>query len=181
MEKLYELNDLRLAEVSLLTGVQEPRKYSTELRYSYFVWYPGDFTFVCPTEILQLNELSEQFREQSVEVVPISEDSPWVHKAWLETPTKHKGLGGTVNQLSLYTQELTSSAPEQLRRMLGLGERSDILVDNSNGDILWKRDAPLDVGRNFEDVLRTVRSLNALQDNPGHYCTVETSQPLPKV
>src|ERR1700675_3309954 len=56
-------------------------------------FYPLDFTFVCPTEIIAFSEATERFRAVGADVLGISIDSKFVHRAWIKTPRDKNGLG----------------------------------------------------------------------------------------
>ena len=62
-------------------------------KYLVIVFYPQDFTFVCPTEILAFNDRLEEFRSIDTEVVAMSVDAHFVHLAWTQTPREQGGLG----------------------------------------------------------------------------------------
>ncbi|XP_014607922.1 PREDICTED: peroxiredoxin-2-like [Polistes canadensis] len=62
-------------------------------KYIILLFYPYDFTFVCPTEIIQFSERIDEFRNLNAEVVAISTDSEYSHLAWITTPRKQGGLG----------------------------------------------------------------------------------------
>ena len=68
---------------------------STRLRGKWAVlfFYPLDFTFVCPTEILAFSDAAAQFREIGAEVIGVSVDSVYTHNAWINTPKEQGGLG----------------------------------------------------------------------------------------
>ncbi|KAL2716857.1 Peroxiredoxin [Vespula squamosa] len=62
-------------------------------KYVILLFYPYDFTFVCPTEIIEFSERIDEFRNLNAEVVAISTDSEYSHLAWITTPRKQGGLG----------------------------------------------------------------------------------------
>ena len=62
-------------------------------KYVVLFFYPLDFTFVCPTEILAFDEKLEEFKKRNAEVVGVSVDSQYTHLAWKKTPTEHGGIG----------------------------------------------------------------------------------------
>merc|ERR1711879_222343 len=79
---------------SVLNGEFKELKLSDYLgKYLVFFFYPLDFTFVCPTEILAFNDRVEEFRALNAEVVACSIDSHFTHLAWTNTPRKEGGLG----------------------------------------------------------------------------------------
>jgi peroxiredoxin (alkyl hydroperoxide reductase subunit C) len=63
-------------------------------KYIVLLFYPLDFTFVCPTEIHAFNEKIEEFRARNVELIAISVDSHFSHLAWLNTPKSKGGIEG---------------------------------------------------------------------------------------
>merc|ERR1712157_201787 len=62
-------------------------------KYLVFFFYPLDFTFVCPTEILAFNDRVAEFKKIGAEVLACSVDSHFTHLAWMNTPRKEGGLG----------------------------------------------------------------------------------------
>ncbi len=62
-------------------------------KYVVLFFYPLDFTFVCPTEILAFDEALDDFRARNAEVVGVSVDSQYTHLAWKKTPTDNGGIG----------------------------------------------------------------------------------------
>ena len=67
-------------------------------KYLLLTFYPLDFTFVCPTEIVELSNLREEFSKRNCEILCCSTDSHFSHKAWVETP---KTMGGFENNLKV--------------------------------------------------------------------------------
>ena len=62
-------------------------------KYLVMVFYPFDFTYVCPTELIAFSEQLSKFKEIGAEVLGISTDSHFTHLAWINTPRKEGGLG----------------------------------------------------------------------------------------
>src|ERR1700722_14622632 len=62
-------------------------------KYGLIVFYPLDFTFVCPTELVALNNRIDEFKKLHVEVIAISRDSVFTHQAWRNTPVEKGGIG----------------------------------------------------------------------------------------
>ena len=62
-------------------------------KYVVLFFYPLDFTFVCPTEILAFDEALDEFKKRGAEVVGVSVDSQYTHLAWKKTPTDNGGIG----------------------------------------------------------------------------------------
>jgi len=65
-------------------------------KYVVFFFYPADFTFVCPTEILTFQDLLPEFEQRNVAVVGCSVDSKYSHKAWLDTEQRNGGIKGVT-------------------------------------------------------------------------------------
>ena len=62
-------------------------------KYVVLIFYPFDFTYVCPTEIIAFSENIQKFKDINTEVLAISTDSHFTHLAWLKTPRQEGGLG----------------------------------------------------------------------------------------
>ena len=65
-------------------------------KWTLVLFYPLDFTFVCPTEVLSFSRSTPEFEELDCQVLGISVDSQFVHKAWVETDKAEGGLGGKL-------------------------------------------------------------------------------------
>lgn len=119
-------------------------------------FYPLDFTFVCPTEIISFNDNLKRFKEIGAEVIGGSVDSQYSHLAWINTPKKEGGLGGLNYPLiSDMTKEISRSydclAPD------GVAFRATYIID-PDGVIRHISQNDLGVGRNVEEVLRLVKA-----------------------
>src|SRR5512144_3267187 len=70
-------------------------QFSTETKGKYAVvfFYPLDFTFVCPSELLAFDHRIEEFQKRNVEVIGVSIDSHYTHNAWRNTPVDKGGIG----------------------------------------------------------------------------------------
>lgn len=124
------------------------------------VFYPLDFTFVCPTEIKALSERVKQFEEKNCEVLCCSVDSHFSHRAWATYP---KDLGGFENSLQLdLLSDLTKSISRDygvLVEEAGLALRGSFLIDK---DSILRHLSINDtgVGRNMDEYLRLVDAFN---------------------
>ncbi len=122
-----------------------------------FFW-PKDFTFVCPTEIIEFKKLYPEFKHRHADVLGVSVDSEFVHLAWRE---HHKGLNDLpFPMLSDINREL-SSALGILHPTEGVSQRATYIVD-PEGMIRFVMVTDLNVGRSVKEVLRV---LDALQTN----------------
>ena len=138
-----------------------------------FFW-PKDFTFVCPTEIIEFGKLTAQFAEQNAVVLGCSIDSEFVHLAWRNS---HPGLRELpFAMLSDIKRELCSSLGV-LDPQEGVAQRATFVVD-PEGTIRFVSVNDLGVGRNSKEVLRV---LAALQTNELTPCNWEPGQAVLKV
>ena len=79
-------------------------------KYVILLFYPADFTFVCPTEIIAFSERAEEFRKEGCEVIAVSTDSHFTHLAWTNTPREAGGLGKmSIPLLADRTQQISAS------------------------------------------------------------------------
>ncbi|HAA71774.1 MAG: thioredoxin peroxidase [Planctomycetaceae bacterium] len=133
---------------------------SSDLNGKWYVlyWYPLDFTFVCPTEIISFQELADDFADDNVRVIGVSTDSFFSHKAWFscrETfpqEITHPVLADTNHEIS--------RAFGVLKEDLGVGYRATVIVDNE-GNVRSMAVNDLSVGRSPKEVLRTVQALQS--------------------
>ncbi|MGE4233636.1 MAG: peroxiredoxin [Bacteriovoracia bacterium] len=115
--------------------------------------YPLDFTFVCPTELQQFSERTEQFKRLNAQVVSLSVDSPHSHEAW------SKGnLGQQKYPMLSDLNHSISSAYGCYLEDKGVTLRSTYIID-PQGVLQWMEHNPLNVGRSADEVLRVLAAL----------------------
>lgn len=129
-------------------------------------FYPADFTFVCPTELLDLNRRFEEFKKLGAEVVAASTDTVYTHKAWVEMEELLKGLrylmaadhNGKFSQtLGIYDESK------------GMAQRAVFIIDGEG--VLRSAQVVADaIGRNAGEILRQVKALDFVRKNPGKVC-----------
>ncbi|CAH0387349.1 unnamed protein product [Bemisia tabaci] len=139
---------------------------STDYRGKYLIllFYPLDFTFVCPTEIHAFNNKISELRKLNTEVVAVSVDSQFAHLAWINTPTSDGGLGNiSFPLLSDLSHEISKSygvfAPEVNHAHRGL------FIIDPKGIIRHVTLNDVHVGRNVDE---TVRLIQAYQHTDTH-------------
>ena len=136
-------------------------------KYIVLFFYPLDFTFVCPTEILAFNEKLDEFKKRDAEVIGVSVDSVNSHLAWKKTAVEKGGIGNIQFPLvSDLTREISKSYNVLLEEQTAL--RGVFLIDRE-GII---RHATLNddsLGRNINEELRTLDALRH-HDEHGHVC-----------
>lgn len=142
----------------------------TQGSYSLLFFYPLDFTFVCPSELIALDQASEQFASRGIKVMACSIDSKFTHQAWRKTPINQGGIG-PVN----FT--LLSDVSHQICQMFGVEHyeekialRGAFLIDkNSIVRSQIVNDLPL--GRSIDEIIRTFDALEHVQTH-GEVCPV---------
>ena len=143
-------------------------------RYGVIFFYPMDFTFVCPTEILSLSSRAEIFKKLNCSVVGISVDSKWTHNAWRNTPPKMGGIGDiSFTLISDLGRSISASygvLAEDSRSYYpsGVSVRATFLTDkNRIVRHMVVNDEPL--GRNMNELIRMIQALQFFEEN-GQVC-----------
>jgi peroxiredoxin (alkyl hydroperoxide reductase subunit C) len=142
-------------------------KTLTELRggqYAVVFFYPLDFTFVCPSEIIAFDKKLGEFKKRHCEVIGISVDSHFTHLAWKNTPVNKGGIGNVQYPL---VADLTKKIAEQYGVLLpdaGVALRGLFLIDKE-GMVRHALINDLPLGRNIDEALRL---LDALQFHEKH-------------
>ncbi|CAH2071736.1 unnamed protein product, partial [Iphiclides podalirius] len=137
-------------------------------KYLVFFFYPLDFTFVCPTEILAFSERIEEFKKINTEVVACSVDSHFTHLAWINTPRKEGGLGKiSIPLLSDLTHSIAKDYGVYLED-LGHTLRGLFIIDDK-GILRQITMNDLPVGRSVDETLRLVQAFQ-YTDNHGEVC-----------
>jgi alkyl hydroperoxide reductase subunit AhpC len=120
-------------------------------------FYPLDFTFVCPTEIIEFNERLQEFKDRGVEVLGASIDSKFSHLGWSES---HPGLANLQYPLLSDLTKRISADYDVLNEEAGFALRGTFIIDPEQ-KVRWitVNDAP--VGRNVDEVLRVLDALQS--------------------
>ncbi len=127
-------------------------------KWLIFFFYPLDFTFVCPTEILALSDRLAEFNELDAEVIGASTDSVHSHFAWLNTPREKNGIAGTAFPLVAdFTKEI-SRAYGVLDEATGAAQRGLFIID-PDGVLRYAVVTNDNVGRSVEETLRVLQAL----------------------
>jgi alkyl hydroperoxide reductase subunit AhpC len=147
----------------------------TQYRGKYVVlfFYPLDFTFVCPTEIIAFSEAVGQFEAAGVQVLGCSVDSQFTHLAWRNTPRKQGGLGGIKYPLIADLDKKIAAAYDVLLPG-GVALRGLFLIDRA-GIVRHQVVNDLPLGRNVQEALRMVQALQFFEQN-GEVCPANWHQ-----
>lgn len=125
-------------------------------KYTVLFFYPLDFTFVCPTEILAFHEKLNEFEKLGANVIGASVDSHYTHLAWRNTPRKQGGLGEVGFPL---LSDLSRNASKSYGVLLdgGIAARGTFIIDDK-GILQSAAVNNLGVGRNVDEILRTIEA-----------------------
>src|SRR5436309_846835 len=125
-------------------------------KYVVLFFYPLDFTFVCPTEIVAFGDRIREFRDRGAEVIGCSIDSQFSHLAWIQTPREKGGLGGLSYPL---VADLTKKISADYGVLLdgGIALRGTFVIDQKGiVRAITVHDLPL--GRSVDEALRVLGS-----------------------
>jgi peroxiredoxin (alkyl hydroperoxide reductase subunit C) len=136
-------------------------------KYVVLFFYPFDFTFVCPTEILAFSNHIEEFQKRGVEVIGCSIDSPHVHRAWRDTKVENGGIGPIKYPLVADVNKDIARAYGVLLEA-GMALRGTFLIDKA-GIVRQATVNDLPLGRSIEETLRLVDALQHTEEH-GEVC-----------
>jgi peroxiredoxin (alkyl hydroperoxide reductase subunit C) len=142
-------------------------------KYVLLFFYPLDFTFVCPTEILGFEEVLDDFRERGAEVVGVSVDSPYTHLAWKRTPVDKGGIGGVRYPLVSDLKKSIASDYGVLAED-GVALRGLFLIDRQ-GVVRHALVNDLSLGRSVAEALRVLDALRHHEER-GQVCPANWHQ-----
>ncbi|HLD84422.1 MAG TPA: peroxiredoxin C [Coxiellaceae bacterium] len=143
-------------------------KKETEGKYALVFFYPLDFTFVCPSELIALDHAMPEFKSRGVEVIAVSIDSQFTHNAWRNTPVDKGGIGHVK-----YT--MAADVTHNIARMFGVEHpeagvalRGAFIIDQK-GVVRSAIINDLPLGRNMSEILRLFDALQFTEKH-GEVC-----------
>jgi|TARA_B110000902_G_scaffold162329_1_gene185713 peroxiredoxin (alkyl hydroperoxide reductase subunit C) len=131
-------------------------------------FYPLDFTFVCPSELIAFNKRYEEFVKRGVEVIAVSIDSQFTHNAWRNTPINEGGIGPVKFAMIADVKHDICQAYDVEHPHAGVAFRGSFLIDAA-GIVRHQVVNDLPLGRNIDDILRMVDALNFYEEH-GEVC-----------
>jgi len=131
-------------------------------------FYPLDFTFVCPSELLAFDHRMDEFRSRGVEVIGVSIDSQFSHNAWRNTAVNDGGIGPVQYTLVADVKHEICKAYDVEHPEDGVAFRGSFLIDEE-GNVRHQVVNDLPLGRNVDEMLRMVDALQFHQDH-GEVC-----------
>ena len=132
-----------------------------------FFW-PLDFTFVCPSELIAFDHRYKEFQARGVEVVGVSIDSQFTHNAWRKTPTDKGGIGEVQYAMVADVKHDIAKAYGIEHPEAGVALRASFLIDK-NGVVRHQVVNDLPLGRNIDEMLRMVDALQFHEEH-GEVC-----------
>ncbi|MFC4891508.1 peroxiredoxin [Pseudofrancisella aestuarii] len=139
----------------------------TKGKYAVIVFYPLDFTFVCPSELIALDKRTAKLKELGVEVISVSIDSHFTHNAWRNTPINDGGIGPVkYTMVADIAQTIVKDYDVQAEG--GMAYRGTFLIDKE-GVVRHQVVNDLPLGRNMDEVIRMVEALQ-FHEQYGEVC-----------
>ncbi|MCE9788112.1 peroxiredoxin [Shewanella chilikensis] len=131
-------------------------------------FYPLDFTFVCPSELIAFDHRMEEFKKRGVEVIGVSIDSQFTHNAWRNTPVEKGGIGQVQYTLVADVRHDICKAYDVEHPEAGVAFRGSFLIDKE-GMVRHQVVNDLPLGRNVDEMLRMIDALQFHEEH-GEVC-----------
>lgn len=150
------------------------KDYINENKWIVLLFYPFDFTFICPTEIISFSEKNDEFTDMNSQVLAISTDSHHTHLAWSRTARENGGVGKLNMPLVADTSKMISASygvlvDDASDDMFGAALRGLFIID-PKGVVRSVQVNDDSVGRNVEETLRTLKAFQHADAHDGEGC-----------
>ncbi|KAJ1909804.1 cTPxI [Tieghemiomyces parasiticus] len=137
-------------------------------KYTVLVFYPADFTFVCPSELIAFSDRSAEFTALNTQVIGVSVDSEYSHLAWTQMPRNKGGLGDMkIPLLSDITKQISRDY-DVLVEEAGVALRGLIIIDPA-GHVRIHHVNDMPIGRSVDETLRLIEALQ-FHEQHGEVC-----------
>ncbi|MCW8934783.1 MAG: peroxiredoxin C [Gammaproteobacteria bacterium] len=143
-------------------------KNATKGKYAVLFFYPLDFTFVCPSELIAFDHRLAEFKKRNVEVIGVSIDSQFSHNAWRNTAINDGGIGQVGYTLVADVKHEICQAYDVEHPEAGVAFRGSFLIDLS-GTVRHQVVNDLPLGRDIDEMLRMVDALQFHEEH-GEVC-----------
>lgn len=137
-------------------------------KYGVVFFYPLDFTFVCPSELIALDHRIEEFKHRNVEVVTVSIDSHFTHNAYRNTAIKDGGIGAVRYVMAADMTHGICQAYGVEHPVAGVAFRGAFIID-TKGIVRAQIVNDLPIGRNIDELLRTIDAVQYFEEH-GEVC-----------
>eukprot|EP00734_Pompholyxophrys_sp_LG126_P000516 Pompholyxophrys_sp_v1_NODE_248_length_980_cov_1.717838.p1 type:complete len:174 gc:universal NODE_248_length_980_cov_1.717838:110-631(+) len=141
-------------------------------KYKVIIFYPLDFTFVCPTEIRKMSELADDFKKHDAFVVFASSDSKFSHLAWVQKPVELNGLGKVNWPILSDINHRLSKQFNLFNEKTGTVMRSTVIL-GSNLEVLHLSANIDSIGRSSKEILRLLGAFKHYEEH-GEVCLVDS-------
>lgn len=141
---------------------------ATKGKYAVVFFYPLDFTFVCPSELIAFDHRLQEFKDRNVEVIGVSIDSHFTHNAWRNTPVNQGGIGQVGYTLVADMTHGICKAFDVETPDGAVAFRGSFLIDKE-GMVRHQVVNDLPLGRNVDEMLRMVDALQFVEEH-GEVC-----------
>lgn len=137
-------------------------------KHALIVFYPLDFTFVCPSELIALDHRLDEFKRRQVEVIAVSIDSQFTHSAWRNTPIDKGGIGPVKYTMVADIDHSICQSYGVEHPQAGVAFRGTFLIDRE-GVVRSEIVNDLPLGRNMDELIRLVDALQ-FHEQHGEVC-----------
>ena len=127
-------------------------------KYIVLFFYPLDFTFVCPTELIAFSKRIKEFEDRDVQVIGCSIDSQFTHAAWRNTAVDEGGIGAVAYPLVADVKHQICQDYDVEFEAAGVAFRGSFLIDK-DGTVRHQVVNDLPLGRNIDEMLRMIDAL----------------------
>ncbi len=162
-----EAPDFNAQAVMADNSFQEISLSDYQGKYVVLFFYPLDFTFVCPSELIAFDHRLEEFKSRNVEVIGVSIDSHFSHLAWKNTDINNGGIGNVQYPLVADIDKTVTEAYD-MRTGPGIALRGSFLIDKE-GMVQHQVVNNLPLGRDIDEMLRMVDALQFTEEH-GEVC-----------
>ncbi len=162
-----EAPDFTAQAVMADNSMQDLSLSSYRGKHVILFFYPLDFTFVCPSEILAFNKALKEFEKRNCAIIGVSVDSQFTHFAWKNTPVDNGGIGDIQFPL---VADLNKSISQNYGVLLsdGVALRGLFLIDKE-GIVRHETINDLPLGRNVNEAIRVLDALQFVEEH-GEVC-----------
>lgn len=141
-------------------------------RYIVLFFYPLDFTFVCPTEVIAFSDRYEEFAKLNTEILGVSVDSEFAHLAWIQTERKQGGVGEINYPLISDLNKNISTSYGVLETNAGVAFRALFIIDNQ-GILQHITVNNFSFGRSVDETLRVLKAIQYVETHENEVCPVD--------
>lgn len=143
-------------------------KEATKGKYALVFFYPLDFTFVCPSELIALDHAMAEFKARNVEVISVSIDSQFTHNAWRNTPVDQGGIGKVTYTMAADVAHTIARSYGVEHPEAGVALRGAFIIDDK-GVVRSEIINDLPLGRSMPEILRLIDALQFTEKH-GEVC-----------